>query len=415
MPSWVCQWKPFWIPVGELFKKAFLEEWVFVGGDSSDEQHVTEFPVLHSTDHTDYLRDDHPPAPRPSRQPDSLPWEPTRPRCPSIFMLLRAGGYQLVHGPGSKRSWSTAVTSMVQPWSVSGLSLCVSPASLSDVFSLRLHVESSPENRHSSKYTLCQVSPVERQNTCSLSLCGAFPTSGSHMCWCGTIATTFRNVLDEIVKTIALVPRVNNFSIETTIACCRFRFARATFTTADGKVSEFARCCPLEPSRCFAMMFMVSRKFFSPSCHFGIVSCSRVFLLVGSRLLGQTLRPFAPVCTCHRDSLTLARWFLDAYVKCLFMRCWYMKVLQPSSNCFSHFPLFLVSAQFSTLYSGYAWARSKCATSWCVECTLQDSWRTNPTNILNTESLCHVCFTHLRVSFLAIASSCESLICFLVD
>ena len=33
MPSWVCQWKPFWLPVGESFKKAFLEEWVFVGGD----------------------------------------------------------------------------------------------------------------------------------------------------------------------------------------------------------------------------------------------------------------------------------------------------------------------------------------------------------------------------------------------
>ena len=64
----------------ESFKKAFLEEWIFVGGDSSDEQNVVDFPVLHSTDHTDCIRDDHPPTPRPSRQPDSLPWEPTRPQ-----------------------------------------------------------------------------------------------------------------------------------------------------------------------------------------------------------------------------------------------------------------------------------------------------------------------------------------------
>ena len=85
MPSWVCQWKPFWIPVGESFKKAFLEEWVFVG-DSSDEQKVTDFPVLlHSTCHTDYIRDGHPPTPRPSRHPVSLPWEPTRPQDKTYF------------------------------------------------------------------------------------------------------------------------------------------------------------------------------------------------------------------------------------------------------------------------------------------------------------------------------------------
>ena len=65
-------------PCRESFKKAFLEEWIFVGDDSSDEQKTTDFPVLlHSTGHTDHSRDDHPPTPRPSRQPDSLPWEPT--------------------------------------------------------------------------------------------------------------------------------------------------------------------------------------------------------------------------------------------------------------------------------------------------------------------------------------------------
>ena len=66
MPSWIYQWKPFWIPGGESFKKAFFEKWIFVDGDSSDVQNVTDFPVLHSTDHTDSIRDDHPPTPRPS-------------------------------------------------------------------------------------------------------------------------------------------------------------------------------------------------------------------------------------------------------------------------------------------------------------------------------------------------------------
>ena len=61
-------------PGWESFKKAFLEEWVFIGDDSSDEQRVTDFPVLiHNTGNTDFTRDDHPPTPRPLRQPDSLP------------------------------------------------------------------------------------------------------------------------------------------------------------------------------------------------------------------------------------------------------------------------------------------------------------------------------------------------------
>ena len=103
-------------------------------------------------------------------------------------------------------------------------------------------------------------------------------------------------------------PRVDNLSIGTTNACCRFRKAPAAFTSADGKVAESARCCPLEPSRCFAMMFMESMKVYSPSLPlFVIESCSRVCLLVVSRLLGLTLRPFAPVCSCHWDSLTHGR------------------------------------------------------------------------------------------------------------
>ena len=36
MTGRVCQWKPFWIPVDDSFKKAYFEEWVFQGADSSE-------------------------------------------------------------------------------------------------------------------------------------------------------------------------------------------------------------------------------------------------------------------------------------------------------------------------------------------------------------------------------------------
>ena len=31
----VCQWKPFWIPIGDSFQNAYLEEWIHTGDDSS--------------------------------------------------------------------------------------------------------------------------------------------------------------------------------------------------------------------------------------------------------------------------------------------------------------------------------------------------------------------------------------------
>ena len=81
---------------------------------------------------------------------------------------------------------------------------------------------------------------------------------------------------------------------------------------------------------------------------FFLLSCPRVCLLDVSCLLGLTLRPSAPVCCCHRDSLTRGRvafeqeavrvssslsarlvlhvlacawWFQAAFEKCLFKRC----------------------------------------------------------------------------------------------
>ena len=81
MQSWVCQWRPFWIPVGDSFKKAFVEECVFISGESSDGQNVMDVPVLHSTDHSDCI----PELPRILKQLDSLPWEPTRPQDKAYF------------------------------------------------------------------------------------------------------------------------------------------------------------------------------------------------------------------------------------------------------------------------------------------------------------------------------------------
>ena len=37
MTSWIFQWKPFWVPVGDSFQKAYLEEWVRVGAVPSEE------------------------------------------------------------------------------------------------------------------------------------------------------------------------------------------------------------------------------------------------------------------------------------------------------------------------------------------------------------------------------------------
>ena len=40
MTSWICQWKPFWIPVGDSFQKVYLEEWVRVAAAPSEEPRV---------------------------------------------------------------------------------------------------------------------------------------------------------------------------------------------------------------------------------------------------------------------------------------------------------------------------------------------------------------------------------------
>ena len=135
------------------------------------------------------------------------------------------------------------------------------------------------------------------------------------------------------------------------------------------------------------------------SVPFVLLSCSRVCLLVLSRLHGLTLRPSAPVCCCQRDSLTRGRLaIVQEAVRVFFFSVFSIGVARDdmcpvvpgnlremslqamlkfegpaaSLNCFSLFPPFLESALFLTVCSGDAWARTKCVTSWCVECTLQD-------------------------------------------
>ena len=58
MSGWVCQWKPSWIPVEDSFKKAFVEEWVFISDEPSVGPKTVEVPMLHNTDHSEYIRRD---------------------------------------------------------------------------------------------------------------------------------------------------------------------------------------------------------------------------------------------------------------------------------------------------------------------------------------------------------------------
>ena len=62
-------------------KSFFVGEWVFISGQPSDGQNTIDFPVLHSTDHSECI----PVTPRNSEQLDSLPWEPTKPQDKVYF------------------------------------------------------------------------------------------------------------------------------------------------------------------------------------------------------------------------------------------------------------------------------------------------------------------------------------------
>ena len=81
MSGLVCQWKPFWILVEDSFKKAFVEEWVFISDVPSEGPSTAEDPTIHNIDHSEYI----PLTPRTSKHSTSLPWEPTRPQDKACF------------------------------------------------------------------------------------------------------------------------------------------------------------------------------------------------------------------------------------------------------------------------------------------------------------------------------------------
>ena len=73
MTGWACQWKPFWIPVEDSFKKAYLEEWVFINNASSERSNsVSQGDVI-------------PETPEVSMPVSSSPWEPAKTQDKACF------------------------------------------------------------------------------------------------------------------------------------------------------------------------------------------------------------------------------------------------------------------------------------------------------------------------------------------
>ena len=73
MTGWVCQWKPFWIPVEDSFKKAYVEDWVFLVNASSERSN--------SESQGDVI----PETPKVSMPVSSSPWEPTKTQDTACF------------------------------------------------------------------------------------------------------------------------------------------------------------------------------------------------------------------------------------------------------------------------------------------------------------------------------------------
>ena len=96
---WVCQWKPFWIPVGDTFQKAYLEEWLLVGDDSTSDlgEHSTKAipavnvsTVVRNSEDKDCTvkhkrPEEAPSALRPTGQPDAPTWELLGPQGTASF------------------------------------------------------------------------------------------------------------------------------------------------------------------------------------------------------------------------------------------------------------------------------------------------------------------------------------------
>ena len=99
MPGWVCQWKPFWIPVGFNFQKAYLEEWLHIGDDSTGDPGENSIEAISTANVSTMVRSsenqnctvrhkqpmDANSEPRPLGQPDAPTWELLGPQGTASF------------------------------------------------------------------------------------------------------------------------------------------------------------------------------------------------------------------------------------------------------------------------------------------------------------------------------------------
>ena len=136
--------------------------------------------------------------------------------------------------------------------------------------------------------------------------------------WYPLSVAVFVERLHKILHCVYLAMRGKNVRVSRW-----FRQARQPILTACGGMAKSARCClPRPPTsfcqtydgtmrsklprhHCLCLRTLRKSALFFPSC---APVCPRGSLLDVSRLLGRTLRPSAPVCCCHQDSLT--RWRL---------------------------------------------------------------------------------------------------------
>ena len=137
-----------------------------------------------------------------------------------------------------------------------------------------------------------------------------FPPPGIQKCWCGTIANTFSQCFGQDNQDH------RPFSLVSTTSRLRrqlFCVASVLSSTSGLHYSrwESGGICQVLTTTAFTLfchdVHGLKEGFLSFFVTFVMESCSRVCLLVVSRLLGLTLYHFTPVCSCHRDSLTRGR------------------------------------------------------------------------------------------------------------
>ena len=146
-----------------------------------------------------------------------------------------------------------------------------------------------------------------------------------------------------------------------------------------------------------------------PSLSFS-VTCAFVLL---TRLSVRCLPSFRPGTASFRSCLLLPPGFLYTLEAgncarsraccffCVFLDCSFES---RCATCLADFWRSCIPRKFvfHTFFLSLPHARSKCVTSWCFQCALQDWLRTNHTNLLNnSDSLVCVFFVHVRDYFQA--------------